>query len=189
MAPQKTSVTPLPGLKHLNNLQKSNRNLIIGIDPGLNGAVAIIDGDSGELVEVYDMPTFNTPSKSRKQGFLSHLDVHALSSFLDPWAPYVKFAVLEEPGAMPNQGLGSTFRFGHVCGAIHGVLAGHYMTVIPVKPGAWKLAMGLGAAKTAAREATDKIYPQHKNLWKRVKDADRSEAILLCQYGARFLTK
>lgn len=32
-------------------------NYVIGIDPGASGAIAILDSDTGHLVDVIDMPT------------------------------------------------------------------------------------------------------------------------------------
>ena len=167
--------------------ESAPRPLLMGIDPGLNGAVAVVDMDRRCLVDMIDLPTFEKPTESRKQGFFKYLDVHKLSAAVDLYAPMVALCVLEEPGAMPNQGLGSTFRFGHVCGQIHGVLAGHYMPVVPVKPGVWKSALALSDRKDESIIRANMEFPAVKDLWAKKMHNDRAEAALLCIYAMKYL--
>ncbi len=164
-----------------------SRPLLMGIDPGFSGACAVYDLDRRVLVDMIDMPLFQTKTKSRKSGQLNHLDVHKLSSLLDQYAPHTAAAILEEPGAMPNQGLSSTFRFGHTCGQIHGVLAGHYVPTIPVKPGVWKSALALSHEKDDSRRLASHHFPEFTSLWKLKLHNDRAEAALLCVYAHRYL--
>lgn len=170
-------------------LMETPRPLLMGIDPGLGGAIAVVDCDRGLLVDMIDLPTFKTATKARKQGFFQHIDIHMLSSLIDMYAPMVALAVLEEPGAMPKQGLSSTFRFGHVCGQIHGVLAGHYIPVAPVKPGVWKSAMALSDNKDESRALATKHFPAAAGLWRQKQHNDRAEAALLTVYAKTYLKK
>lgn len=163
------------------------RPLLLGIDPGLHGAIAVVDLESNIIVDMIDIPTFQKETEARKQGYFEMVDVHKLSSLLDMYAPMVALAVLEEPGAMPEQGLSSTFRFGHVCGMIHGVLAGHYIPVVPVKPAVWKSALALSNIKDESRLRASLEFPQFKELWDLKKHNDRAEAVLLTTYARRYL--
>lgn len=163
------------------------RPLLMGIDPSFGGALCVVDLDRMAVVDMIDMPTFQKPSDSRKQGFITMLDIHKLSSLIDMYAPLTALAVLEEPGAMPEQGLGSTFRFGHVCGQIHGVLAGHYIPVAPVKPAVWKNALALTSTKEDSRTRASLEFPKFKELWALRKHHDRCEAALLCTYAHKYM--
>lgn len=165
------------------------RPLLLGIDPGLSGACAVVCGDTDILVDLIDLPTFKTATKARKSGFFEHLDVHKFSSLIDMYAPMVALAILEEPGAMPKQGLSSTFRFGRICGQIHGVLAGHYIPTYPVKPGVWKSAMALSENKDDSRRLASKHFPTNCRFWSKKKHNDRAEAALLTVYGQKYLKK
>lgn len=165
------------------------RPLLIGIDPGLSGAVVVVDCDRRQLVDVMDLPTFQKKTTARKSGFFGHLDIHMLSTMIDLYAPLTALAVLEEPGAMPEQGLSSTFRFGHICGQIHGVLAGHYIPVAPVKPSVWKSALALSANKDESRDMATKAFPQGAGFWSKKKHNDRAEAALLTVYAEKYLKK
>lgn len=177
----------LPGLNFEPLSGSLPRPLLLGIDPGLNGAVAVVDLDRHSIVDMIDLPTFKKPTLARKQGFFELLDVHALSTAIDLYAPLVALAVLEEPGAMPKQGLSSTFRFGNICGQIHGVLAGHYIPTSLAKPAAWKAALGLDANKDSSRALASKEFPLAAKLWAKKKHNDRAEAALLAVFGKNYL--
>jgi crossover junction endodeoxyribonuclease RuvC len=161
--------------------------LIIGIDPGLSGAIAVVDLDSNTLVDMIDMPLFEKPTESRVSGVFRYIDIQGLSSMIDTYAPHTSIAVLEEPGAMPGQGLGSTFRFGHICGQLHGLMAGHYIPTVPVKPGVWKGALGLTSDKDTSRVFASQLFPDYGYLWAKKKHNDRAEAALLTVYGKKYL--
>lgn len=168
--------------------QSKPRPLLMGVDPGFGGACAVVDMDRRLIIDMIDMPVFQKPSEARKQGFLTYLDVHKFASLIDMYAPMVALAVLEEPGAMPEQGLSSTFRFGHVCGQIHGALAGHYIPVALAKPGVWKNAMALTSNKDDSRRRASMEFPAFGGLWGLKKHNDRAEAALLCVYAHKYMT-
>jgi crossover junction endodeoxyribonuclease RuvC len=168
---------------------KKPRPLILGVDPGLSGALCLVDLDSMNIIDMIDIPTYQKPTQARVQGYFEMVDVHKLSSLIDMYAPLISLAVLEEPGAMPEQGLSSTFRFGHVCGMIHGVLAGHYIPVVPVKPAVWKTAMNLTHVKKESLTRASIEYPNFSDLWRLMKHNDRAEAALMCVYGKKYLSQ
>jgi crossover junction endodeoxyribonuclease RuvC len=147
----------------------------VGIDPGLSGAVAFLDGE--ELVEVVDMPVV-TP-KGRKP----RVDVGGLASVLAAWAPVE--ALVERVGPAPGAGVSSMFRFGYGAGAIEGVLAGLGIEVVLVAPTVWKPAMRLGSDKGRARAEAQRLFPALASLFDRVRDDGRAEAALLGLYGVR----
>jgi len=159
------------------------RHLILGVDPGLTGALAAIDRKTGLVAYIDRLPTLKTPSKSRKQGFLSHIDLSTLTHELKFIAPKILFAAVEDPGAMPNQGLGSTFRFGAVCGQIQGVLAGLDIPFVLIKPSVWKGALGLSQDKGQSLKLAGSLA---KTEFKK-KDHDVAEAILIAHFAERFI--
>jgi len=188
LAAQKSELGHLPLLgRNYRPENDMDTPLIMGIDPGLSGAISVVEIDSGTLVDMIDIPTYKSPTKSRKSGFIQNVDPHQLSSLLDMYAGLTSLAVIEEPGAMPRQGLSSTFRFGHVCGLIHGILAGHYVPVIPVKPAVWKGAFGLSPDKDESIAMATDEYEGFQWLWTLKKHNDRAEAALLATYGLKYL--
>jgi hypothetical protein len=89
----------------------------IGIDPGLQGAVAILD-DAGALVALHDVPTLTLPNS---RGTRHEYDLPGMVAIL---APYVQNAhvLIEEAQAMPGQGVRSMFTIGLGSGAWLGIL-------------------------------------------------------------------
>ena len=147
--------------------------VIIGIDPGLSGAGAIVDED-GNLVTVFDMPTMG--DKTRKR-----VDASLLSRIIKEFPPAL--AIVEHVHSMPGQGLSSTFAFGRSAGAVDGVLAALDVSVTYVDPRAWKKAYRLSASKEDSRRAAIEMWPKQAHLFERVKDHGRAEAALIARWG------
>lgn len=151
----------------------------IGVDPGLTGAIALVD-DAGELLDVYDMPVV--------AGQVSA----TLLAELEDWTNvHVMFGtvVLEDVHAMPKQGVTSSFGFGRSKGVVEGVFAGAGRPIVYVSPNRWKKAMGVTADKGTARRRAIDLWPRHAAKFARVKDDGRAEAALIALWhvtkGAR----
>lgn len=148
----------------------------IGIDPGQEGAIAAITPDGiltcdidGSLVDGIR--------------FLGQLTQDYL----------IQGVVIEKVNAMPRQGVSSSFKFGVTYGHLRGACIALGIPIIaePV-PRVWKKAIfGAGVTdgkekaeqKRMARDKARELYPTTGDLLKRVKDADRAEALLLAHYG------
>jgi crossover junction endodeoxyribonuclease RuvC len=153
---------------------------VVGIDPGLSGAVALVSPE--RAVEVMDMPTHEiTVNKKTKRT----LDLYKLASFFDINRTRISHATIEEPHAMPEQGVTSMFNFGFVCGVAQMAVAAAGIPMTLVRPAAWKGAMGITGGKDASRRRASQILPEWNHLWARAKDDGRAEAVLLAIYGAR----
>ncbi|MEA1649203.1 hypothetical protein UAJ10_09250 [Nitrospirillum sp. BR 11164] len=150
--------------------------LIIGIDPGLSGAIAILSADGG--LTVHDMPTHRLTR--------TELDLSALATIFDNLTKATApVAFLERVGAMPGQGVASMFKFGTCYGALQGLLAAHFIPVTLVTPQSWKRAMGCPAGKDGARARASQLLPRHAGLWPLKKHDGRAEAALIALYGQR----
>ena len=153
--------------------------MIIGIDPGLSGAVCLLDGDR---LEVFDLATTErvVNGKTKRQ-----LDLHSLANDLRccPLA-LVRFVLVEQVAAMPGQGVTSSFNFGFTAGAIQGVVAALGFPLRTVHPQVWKRKFGLlGQPKDASRAEASRRFPQHADQWPLKKHDGRAEAALLALYG------
>ena len=96
---------------------------ILGIDPGLSGALAF--WSDGDLIKVYDVPTM----KARKRG--REVDWSEAARIVDA-AGHIDHAIIESAAAMPKQGVASMFKFGYVCGGLRGLVAAHFIPVTSV---------------------------------------------------------
>ena len=148
--------------------------IVIGVDPGVSGAVAILDGIW--LVAVHDMPVAIVGKSRKRRDVLEG----QLADLLRPHPDAVCW--IEQVGAMPGQGVSSTFLFGACYGLCRGVAAGLGLRVELVTPQAWKRHHGLlGTDKDAARAVASRLFPGASLA--RVKDGGRADALLIAEYG------
>lgn len=105
--------------------------LAVGIDPGLRGGMAALDG-SGTVVGLWPMPVAG--GEVHAAGLADLLrSLRCLDTRQD-----IGRVCLEKVGAMPRQGVTSTFRFGTGWGMVRGVCAALGVPVTLVPPTLWK---------------------------------------------------
>lgn len=157
---------------------KSKLTKILGLDPGLNGAVALRDDKTGKI-DVFDMPTHQiTVNKKKKQ----QIDLHALANWVDCNRNTVKYAVIEHPHSMPGMSSQASFNFGFTCGVSQAMIASALIPIHLVRPNEWKKQMGLSKDKDASRLKASQRFPKYSELWQLVKHDGRAEAALLTLY-------
>ena len=107
-------------------------SVILGIDPGLGGALAFLDDAGG--IDVIDMPTLQLFRGRRKR---RELDLSALARLIDDRATSIGHAFIELASARPGQGVASMFNFGRTYGATLGILAANFIPMMwsPPCPG------------------------------------------------------
>jgi crossover junction endodeoxyribonuclease RuvC len=153
---------------------------IIGIDPGLSGAVAVLTGT--DSLSVFDMPTMTVErnGKAKRQVSASELAEIIYIMKNDDCHVYC-----ERVGAMAGQGVTSVFSFGRSFGMIEGILAAFKLPVTYVAPATWVKAVGRGQGKDASRARAMEIFPNNQTDFKRVKDDGRADAALIAYWGSR----
>ena len=120
--------------------------IVIGIDPGITGAMAtIVTGDGIELATVEDIPTSPRGKTGRRQ-----IDAVALARKFDSVSAAA--AYIEHAQASPQMGVSGSFGYGETFGVILGVLATHGFAVHLVRPQRWRQDLGLrkGSGKSAS---------------------------------------
>jgi len=158
--------------------------MMLGIDPGITGAIALVNADNQELMLVWDMPVVD-----RTHGKGQEVNAYILADIISAAASIAKNcklkATVERVGSMPGQGVASTFKFGESAGVIRGVLAANFIPISYPTPQAWKKSMGLsGKPKGASRTLCQERWPEHRDKFARVKDDGRADAALIALYGA-----
>lgn len=154
--------------------------LIIGIDPGVSGAVAFINGASAC---VCDMPT--TKAMRGKAA----LDVcgERLRNLLEPHASLVTTAYVEQVQSRPRQA--GQFAFGMNYGRVLGVLEALGIPIVHVPASKWKPAMGLrGQDKATSVALAAQLFPHLKDQLYGPRGAPLdglAEALLIAYYGSK----
>jgi len=154
---------------------------IVGIDPGLSGAVAVFC--DGHFSEVVDLPTMQSGGK---QSFVKNVvNAGELARMLGDRTRGADVVVyVETVSAMPKQGVASMFSMGHTLGSITSVLAALGLPYLMVRPQEWKKAAGLlKTEKDQARTYAIRRFPAAEKYLARKKDHNRADAILIGHYG------
>lgn len=153
---------------------------IIGMDPGMTGAIAIM-ADDGALLDVVDMPVFEVVKRvGGKNRTKRHVNVHELGDTLARAGAAT--AIIEQVGPMPRDGSMQAFQFGFGAGALHGACGALGLAIETVTPQAWKKHFKLTADKEQARQLVVRRFPAHADRFKRKLDAGRAEAVLIALY-------
>ncbi len=147
--------------------------MILSIDPGaVSGGFAVFDEQ--RLVTAGHLPVVD--------GMISpQLFAGIFSQF-----PAIDEVVIERVGAMPGQGVSSTFKFGRGVGILEGVAAALGKRITYVAPTVWKRDVGVSADKEASRRKAMDLWPEFASLiFAKKKDHGPAEAALIGLWRVR----
>ena len=151
---------------------------IIGIDPGLSGAIAILENN--KVLEIFEMPVMSEGKKNKRQLNSAQL-VKLLQSHISKNDEIS--VVVEQVNAMPGQGVTSMFNFGQTFGAIKGICAALELPIFFVRPSKWKKHFELlNSSKDASRTKAIEMYPSLSQELSKKKDVNKSDAILIARF-------
>ena len=158
--------------------------IVIGIDPGAHGGIAVLDSKIG-FVNTSKMPLL--PS--------GEIDVISIREMLraseSPSSPVSPNIFIESVHSMPGQGVASSFKFGYSLGRIEAVCDLLVPDVHKVQPLAWqKVGPGkTGGDKSITIEWVKNTYPEAQIIPKgcRVPHDGICDAIGIAHYGLLLL--
>ena len=150
----------------------------LGIDVGLNGAIALVV--DGELISVVDMPTVTLDRNGKAKRQVSVPELVDIIKQFDPTEAYV-----EKVFAMAGQGVTSVFSFGRSLGVVEGVLTTMKIKTTLMTPQIWQKGLGMTGGKDGSRARAMELFPDQTALFKRVKDDGRSDAALIALWGSK----
>lgn len=143
--------------------------MILGIDPGRRGALALLDTETLR-VTCYDMPG-------------DTCGLHDLLCDL----PEVRLCALEQLYAGPKMGRTTIAAMFEAYGALKGALVWRSIQTFTTRPSQWKPALNIPADKAAARRRASEFFPDDAHQWKLVKHDGRAEAALIAWYGRKWV--
>ena len=154
--------------------------LIIGIDPGITGAICFIE--DGEIKDVIDMPTMASGNKNKKQVNGSQI-FNEISLRIQSYKSDNINVVVEQVSAMPGQGVTSMFNFGQSFGVIKGICSAMQLSIHFVRPAKWKKYFNLiKTEKDASRTKAIEVFPYISHHLSRKKDSNKADAILIASF-------
>lgn len=143
----------------------------IGIDPGKDGALAVIIDSGKASIVPFDQDAYRL----------------VLRQFCMQARMAQTRAVLEHVGAMPGQGVTSMFSFGENFGYIKGLLEAFEIPYELVRPQRWKKEYGI-SGKNQSVEVCKRLFPgvSLRRTERCKKDHDgMAEALLMAEFARR----
>ena len=151
---------------------------IIGVDPGLSGAIAILENN--KVLSIFEIPVMSKGKKNKRQLNSAQLVKLLKDNISENEEVSV---VVEQVNAMPGQGVTSMFNFGQTFGAIKGVCAALGLPIFFVRPAKWKKHFELiNSSKDSSRTKAIEMYPSLSNDLAKKKDVNKSDAILIARF-------
>lgn len=156
------------------------RGVVLGVDPGLQGALAFFDPENARM-RIIDMPTFEFETTRKR------VKVDPYTIVREMQAQPISNFYLEEVAASPQMGTVSAFSFGEGKGILLGAAAAQGVPITQVKPAQWKKLMRVPADKRAAVQRASQLFPAVSSLFKGPRGGvfdGRAEAALIALFGA-----
>lgn len=154
--------------------------MIVGIDPGNNGALAFLDTDAC-TIKLVDMPTLEFETNKKRVV----IDEHGIVAEMKQYN--LHHVYLEEVFSSSQMGVVSAFNFGEGKGKIEGIVAALGIPLTQVKPTRWKKDMRVPADKKAAVQRASQLIPKAATHFRGPRGGildGRAEAALIALYGA-----
>ena len=131
---------------------------IIGIDPGLSGAIAVLEDH--KVLNIFDMPVMAEGKKNKRQVNGAQIYNEITKRIDDKSDPNNIRVVIEHVTAMPGQGVTSMFNFGQSFGILKGICSAMQIPMFFVRPAKWKKYFNLiNSQKDASRTKAIEIFP------------------------------
>lgn len=177
--------------------------ILLGIDPGAKGAFAFLDGDTGQLLDVQDMPTARVAvGKSEKVrvsptgvvGLLAGMGGTDCTAFMERLVamPSKADPLTGQRRSMGAASMGQFFRGG---GVIEGVLAALGIGLTEVEARTWKAVLRCPREKEGSVERACQMFPLFAGRFRymhagrpAMKDG-RAEAAMIAEYGRRTVAR
>lgn len=167
--------------------------IMVGIDPDLNGGIAVIDIVRRDVKLIIRMPVFEPPIKGSRRVDAPGV-YQALVSARGVGAEYV---VIENAIVRPQVSskgpamMGSVHTVHQTFGALRALSEALFGRgrVIEAWPSSWKKQMGLSSDKTLSLALAAQLYPGHRTLLAKQKNAGIAEAMLLIEWANTYALK
>lgn len=151
--------------------------MILGIDPGLKGALAWLS-DDGDLIDAQRIPGVKIGSKRSYSGAALAEMMHAHG---EP-----RIVVVEKTAARPGMGAASMHSLGRSLGALEGLCwaLGYPLALVP--PATWKRAvMPGGASEAVAAAMVAERYPALAKKMQVKANWGMADALLMAEWWRR----
>lgn len=149
--------------------------MIVGIDPGLTGAVGFLN-DDGTFHKVEDITTIQAGMGRKVKNEVNAYDLFTKMTKL----PASSVVAIERVHSMPKMASQTVFSMGDSFGVVRAVAALLTSPTVFVDPRDWKKHFGLTSDKEQSRAKAVHLFPSAP--LSRVKDHNRAESLLIARW-------
>ena len=154
--------------------------LIIGIDPGITGAICFFE--DRKIIDLIEMPNMASGKKNKRQVNGAQVYNEILERINNYNKKDIK-VVIEQVSAMPGQGVTSMFNFGQSFGVLKGICSAMQLPMYFVRPAKWKKHYNLiNSKKDASRTKVIEIFPYISTQLSKKKDSNKADAVLIASF-------
>jgi len=154
--------------------------LIIGIDPGITGAICFFQ--DGKIIDVVEMPNMPEGKKNKRQVNGAQVFNEIFIRTKNIKKEDIK-VIIEQVSAMPGQGVTSMFNFGQSFGILKGICSAMQLPMYFVRPAKWKKYFNLiNSEKDASRTKAIEVFPYFSGQLSKKKDSNKADAILIASF-------
>ena len=149
--------------------------IIMGLDPGTNGGISVIESHQNKLPQIVlakKMPIVSLYGKKV-------VDTKKLYESLHNFK--IDISIIEKVHAMPRQGVTSSFQFGRSFGSLETLAYLLSQRVDYVAPVVWKKYLGVGASKKDSLDMARLKFGENE-IWNKKTNDGIAEASLLVLY-------
>ena len=165
---------------------------VLGVDPGLSGALAVIDVESKKIQHLYDMPTWLMTIGRKKRKKID--PVRLYNHIKHAKSLKAKVVVIEQVGGRPKQSAPAAFSFGYSAGLLYMACASQRLEIEMVAPALWKKVMNVPGKTQASPDAiiarATELFPDERERFYGPKGGPllgRAEACMLARFGIDFI--
>ncbi len=164
---------------------------IVGVDPGVQGAFALLTCTPDQPADLFILPMPRLQIRVGKTQ-RPRVDLHGCITAgralaLDP----IDFAILEDVQGFGGQNAAASFVFGRATCAAEMALIAAECPLRYVQPSKWKRGLGISTEKENAVLEAIRLFPAHADLFRqrrgeltKEQSIGNAEAALLAYYGA-----
>lgn len=163
-------------------------SLVLGVDPGHNGAFAVYDTITRRVISITDMPFwFQAVGKKKRK----RVDAIGMAEMFETFNMMsIDLMVMEAVGGRTGQSASAGFVFGYGVGLIYMAALYSQLIIETIPPGTWKRIMNVPgkdkADDSAIMARADEMFPHDRHLFRGERGGklvDRAEAAMLARFG------
>lgn len=159
----------------------NDRAIFVGVDPGLTGAIGIIDQDSRPIGVIDVRTRQRTKNSAIKREFDARATADQVTDRLVNYVEHQWFGAIEMPFTIPGGNIMGAASLFQTYGGLMAMMAMMEVDVDTIRPAEWKKGFGLTKSKDYSIEVARQLWPTVNLSMK--KHHNQAEALLIAEFA------